>query len=226
MSGGIEPIRNKLERLPGFSDLSEREQKQFLEEHNATSHDLEHIGKIRATVGRRLHTIRAICKKKKLWRAWLDMCGIPWTSANRWIQAYIQVQISLPPNYANVALDIGVDTISPDLVRAYPPPNTTDRAKMVGWVQEIKKVQRQERRGQVLAPQRDILAQIVSNYYRSQRKRLGEDATAKERRNFALECAGMILNIENFQSSVQVSPVIAPPEPKRGRPHGTKRQRP
>ena len=206
----------ELEKLPGWAELTATQRETFAKQDHEIGVELEQIGKLRASVGARLLKIKEVAKRHRLWMEWLKFRGIPRGNAERWIAAAVRARLYLNANFAEIALEIGLDDIDIAYVLANPPKNSNDRQYVATYIKHMQAASKALPKPEIILPRSVLVAETV-NIARSKFSKLPKNHTHREEQEMALEICGMLL-AEVGLPATKVTPIAPPPKPKRGAP--------
>jgi hypothetical protein len=205
----------ELEKIPGFVDLTAAQKEQFVKQDAALWGEIEHAFRLRASIGNRLLTIRSLCKKGRVYMAWLRYRGIPYATAKVYIQAAVTAKIYLPVNFAHAYFELGGDKINVGYVLENPPKNTNDPVYVKAYSKEMREA---EKAGKKVSPHSK--EKLISDawFTASNKLALIPEQTPKAKRDAAVEVMSAIAYQAGFTGEISVKPAKPAARPGKGRP--------
>lgn len=199
-----------LETLPGWDSLISEDQKAIRNEDRLLTEDLYELGKRRLSLGKRLLNIQVIMRKKRIWTAYIKARGWSQATAYRAITLYQEANTILPAPYMQVALMRGTDKINARLVKAFPPPKSSDPQVITKYLEKISK----KEKGHPEEPDTNAVAEMykreVVNFIRSRASRLPSTMSKREKSQWWNDIRGMTLTLQGISNPLTIEAEAIP----------------
>lgn len=201
-----------LENLPGWDSLIAEDQKAIRNEDRLLAEDLYELGKRRLSIGKRWLALKLIMKQKRIFVAYIRARG--WSSATvyRAIDIYQEANTILPSPVMQVALMRGTDRVNASLVKAFPPPKTSDVVEIGKYLDKIAK---KEKASSATEPNDDAaLAEEKKrecfNFIRTRWASLPASMTKREKTAWMNDLRGMTLTLQGISNNLTIEASAIP----------------
>lgn len=209
-----------LEELKGWNTLISHDQQVVKRETQLLFESIQDVGKGRLKIGEHLTRVRDILEPRRMFVKYLKTLRFSQATAYRFIDTYNAAKTILPSPVMHVALMKGTDSINPRLVKAFPPPKSTDVAVISNYIDKIS----QKARGKKEDDSEDQLAETLKreclNFIRTRWQRLPESMSKRDKNAWMNDLRGMTLTLQGIsnQMTIEASAIPAGYVRPRGRP--------
>jgi hypothetical protein len=186
--------------LKGWESLIAQDQQVIRKETAALAESIFEAGKSRLKIGEHLTKLRDILEPKRMFVKYLNTLHFSRATAYRFIDTYLAAKTILPSPVMQVALMRGTDTINARLVKAFPPPKSTDVAVISTYLDKIAK----KERGQSVETDEDQLPELYKrecfNFIRTRWARLPETMSRRQKTAWMNDLRGMTMTLQGVSS--------------------------
>lgn len=197
----------ELEQISGWGQLATQEQQMVREETKQLYGDAHQAGESRLSMGKRLAKIRDVLKPKRMWEHYIRKLKISRATVNRLIDDYNTTRTILPAPIMQVAMLRGGQRLNHAMIKASPPPKTSNLTDINSW---LDKVEKQTRAKRLKAAENDpeTLKKIIINTARLNYDKLPPDK--RLRNNWLRSISAMVLSLGEIDGEVTLKPIDIP----------------
>lgn len=200
-----------LEELNGWNSLISQDQQTIRRETQLLIESVYEVGKSRLKIGEHLSKVRDILEPKRMFMKYLKTLRFSRATAYRFIDTYTAARTILPSPVMQVALMKGTDSINPRLVKAFPPPKSTDVKVISNYIDKISQKARGEREQ---SSDENEMAETMKrecfNFIRTRWQRLPEGMSKREKNAWMNDLRGMTMTLQGIANQLTIEAQAIP----------------
>jgi hypothetical protein len=194
---------NELTNLAGWAKLQEAEQELIRTETLLTEAALRQVGEARLSAGEHLLRVQEVLKAGRVFTQYLElMFHMSRATGYRYINNYKAAKTVLPVPVLKVAMMRPNDKLNYELIKATPPPKTTDIVKINEYLDTVQGPNRQPR-------EEKTPAEIEKDCYRFCSLRISTIPKNKKRSVLA-DHVGMLMTFLGISNEMTFKPIAIP----------------